>query len=128
MNITSQEVRIDQWLWAVRIFKTRTIATDEIKKGRVVINGVTVKPSRIVRIGDVLLVKKPPIIYSYKVTGITDTRGSFQVAQQHYENLTPEEEFEKLKMIRSSRPPIREKGTGRPTKKERRDLDKFIDS
>ena len=124
---TSTQVRIDQWLWAVRIFKSRTQATEECKKSRVVIDGIVVKPSRIVKIGDVVLVKKAPIVYSYKVTGIIDSRVSFPIAQQNYENLTPDEEINKLQLIRISKPVMREKGTGRPTKKDRRELDDIFE-
>ena len=121
------QVRIDQWLWAVRIFKTRTQAADECKKSRVIIDGIVVKPSRIVKIGDVIMVKKTPIIYTYKVTGIIDTRVAFAIAQQNYVNLTPDEEITKLQLMRISKPVMREKGTGRPTKKDRRELDDIFE-
>lgn len=127
MTELSTQVRIDQWLWAVRIFKTRTQAAEECKKGRVVIEGIIVKPSRIVKINDIIFVKKAPIVYSFRVTGIIDTRVGFPIAIQNYENLTPEEEMAKLQIIRSSKPVMREKGTGRPTKKERRELDSIFD-
>ncbi len=125
--LENPQVRIDQWLWAVRIFKTRTQAADECKKGRVVIDQIVVKPSRIVKIGDIVFVKKAPIIYSYKVTGIIDSRVGFPIALQNYENLTPEEELNKLQNIRSSKPVMREKGAGRPTKRDRRELDSIFE-
>jgi ribosome-associated heat shock protein Hsp15 len=117
-------VRIDKWLWAVRIFKTRSMATEACKKGRVSVDGVSVKPSRDIKLGDKVFVRKPPVIYSYRVTGIIDNRVSAPLAVQNYEELTPEEELLKLE-VNSTRFVKRDRGAGRPTKKERRTIDKL---
>ncbi|HPW67591.1 MAG TPA: RNA-binding S4 domain-containing protein [Salinivirgaceae bacterium] len=122
----AEGVRIDKWLWAVRIFKTRTIAIEEIKKNRVLINGFPVKPSRLITIGEELDVKKPPIIRTYKVLGLIENRVGAKLAPQYVEDITPIEELNKLELSRYNRSGIRDKGSGRPTKKERRDLDIFF--
>lgn len=120
----SNEVRIDKWLWAIRVFKTRSMATDACKNGRVKVDGVSVKPSRSVKINEIIFVKKPPVIYSYKVTGIIDRRVSASLAVQNYEELTPEEELAKL-AVNETIFVKRDRGTGRPTKKERRTIEKL---
>ncbi len=119
------DVRIDKWLWAVRIYKTRGIAVDEINKGRVMINGMNLKPSRIVKVGELITVRKPPVIYTYKVIGIIHNRVSAQLAKDYVENLTSDEEILKLSLSKIDLGFQRDKGTGRPTKRERRTLDKF---
>ncbi|HOG19418.1 MAG TPA: RNA-binding S4 domain-containing protein [Salinivirgaceae bacterium] len=124
----AEGVRIDKWLWAVRIFKTRSIAIEEIKKNRVLLNGFPVKPSRLITIGEELEVKKPPIIRSYKVLGLIDKRVGAKLAPQYVEDITPVEELNKLELARYNRSGIRNKGSGRPTKKERRDLDVFFNN
>ena len=121
----TEGVRIDKWLWAVRIFKTRSIAIEEINKNRVLINGYPVKPSRLITIGEELEVK-PPIIRSYKVLGLIDKRVGAKLAPQYVEDITPVEELNKLELARYNRSGVRDKGSGRPTKKERRDLDVFF--
>lgn len=123
-----EEVRIDKWLWAVRIFKTRTIAADVCKKGRVMMDGVAVKPSRNIHRGDVIQVKKPPITLSFKVLDLTDKRMGAKLVSQFMENVTPPEEYEILELNRISGFVDRQKGSGRPTKKERRDLEQFSQS
>ena len=120
----STEIRIDKWLWAVRIFKTRSQATEACRGGKVTIEGVQTKPSRIVKIGDIIFVRKLPVIYSFRVTGLIEKRVSSPLAIKNYEELTPEEELAKLKLnetifVR------RDKGSGRPTKKERRTIDRI---
>ena len=122
------EVRIDKWLWAVRIFKTRTIASDACKKGRVMIDNVSVKPSRNIRIGDVVQVKKPPIIFSFKVLNLSEKRMGAKLVPDFMENVTPQEQYEILELNKLSGYVDRQRGTGRPTKKERRDLDQFTDT
>jgi ribosome-associated heat shock protein Hsp15 len=121
----SEGVRIDKWLWAVRIFKTRNLATEFCKKGRVLIAGEAVKASRIVRIGDLIEIRKPPMTLTYKVTGIIEKRVSAPIAAENVQNLTPPEELEKVHNIMESAFYTRDRGAGRPTKKERRDLDKL---
>lgn len=118
-------MRIDKWLWAVRIFKTRSLATDFCKKGRVAIGDIPVKPSRQIQPGEVVAVRKPPVNYTYRITALTNNRVSAKIAMDFVQDLTPEEELEKLKTIHESAFFIRERGAGRPTKKERRDIDKF---
>ena len=121
------EVRIDKWMWAVRIFKTRTVALDACKKGRVLIDNVSVKPSRMIRVGDVIQVRKPPVTFSFKVLGLSDKRMGAKLVPQFMENVTPPEQYEILELNKISGFVDRQRGTGRPTKKERRDLDQFTD-
>lgn len=121
----SEGIRIDKWLWAVRIFKSRNIATDYCKRGRVLISGESVKPSRLVRIGDTIEVKRPPLTLTYKVLGLIEKRVSAAIAAEHVQNLTPPEEIERLHQLHESAFYTRDRGAGRPTKKERRDLDKL---
>lgn len=123
-----EEVRIDKWLWAVRIFKTRTIAVEACKKGRVMIGDVSIKPSRNVRAGDVIQVRKPPVTYSFKVLSLADKRMGAKMVPQFMENVTPPDQYELLELNKISGFVDRQRGTGRPTKKERRDLDQFADS
>ena len=119
------EIRIDKWLWATRIFKTRTIALEECKKNRVTVNEAPAKPSRMIRVGDIISVRKPPITYSFKVLGLTSNRIGAKLVPAYLENITPPEQYEILSLQKISGFVDREKGTGRPTKKERRDLDEF---
>ena len=120
-----EAVRIDKWLWAVRVFKTRTVASEACKKGRVLIGNNSVKPSRIIRIGEVVQVKKPPVTYSFKVIAISQKRMGAKLVPEFMENVTPPEEYEVLEMNKLSGFVDRQRGSGRPTKKERRDLEQF---
>ena len=119
------EDRIDKWLWCMRIFKTRTIATEACKKGRVTMNGVAIKPSRTIKIGDVIEVRKPPITYTFKVLAISNGRLGAKLVPEYLENLTPKSQYDLLEMSRISGFVDRSKGLGRPTKKEGRELSKF---
>ncbi len=119
------EVRIDKWMWATRIFKSRTIAVEACKKNRIMINNVVVKPSRMIKIGDVIQVRKPPITYSFKVLGLTEKRMAAKLIPEFLENVTPPEQYEILELNKISGFVNRVKGTGRPTKKDRRNLDEF---
>ncbi len=119
------EVRIDKWMWATRIFKTRTIAADACKKGRIMINGVTVKPSRMIKIGEVIQVRKPPITFSFKVLALSEHRMGAKLVPNYLENVTTPDQYEILEMNRISGFVDRARGLGRPTKKERRDLEQF---
>ena len=121
------EARIDKWLWAARIFKTRSIAADACKNGRVTLNGVSLKPSRTIKEGDVVSVKKPPITYSFKVLKTIEQRVGAKPLPEIYENVTDPKQYELLQMSRISGFIDRAHGTGRPTKKERRALDAFVD-
>ena len=123
----AKEVRIDKWLWAVRIFKTRTVSTDACKKGRVTINGVTVKPSRPLKEGEVVDVKKPPITYTFRVIGLIENRVGAKLVPNYYENITAPDQYELLEMIKVNGFVNRQKGLGRPTKKECRELARFTD-
>lgn len=123
----AETARIDKWLWAARIFKTRSIASDACKNGRVTIGGVNMKPSRSVKVGDVVSVKKPPITYSFKVLKTIEQRVGAKLIPEIYENVTDPKQYELLEMSRISGFVDRARGTGRPTKKERRALDAFIE-
>jgi len=123
-----EEVRIDKWLWAVRIFKTRTGASEACKKGRVLIGETAVKPSRNIRTGEVIQVRKPPVTYSFKVLALSDKRMGAKMVSQFMENVTPQEQYELLELNRIGGFVDRQRGTGRPTKKDRRDLDQFADT
>ncbi len=123
-----EDVRIDKWLWAVRIFKTRTIAADSCKKGRVIIQDVTVKPSRMIRIGEIIQVRKPPVTFSFKVLDLSDKRMGAKLVPQFMENVTPPDQYEILELNKINGFVDRQRGTGRPTKKDRRELEQFTDT
>ena len=121
------EARIDKWLWAARIFKTRTIAAEACKKGRISINGTQVKPSRMVKEGEVIQVRKPPVTYSFKVLQTIEKRVGAKLLPEVMENVTTPDQYELLEMNRISGFVDRARGTGRPTKKDRRSLEKFTE-
>lgn len=122
------EVRIDKWLWAMRIFKTRTVATEACKKGRVLMGGVAVKPSRTIKEGDIINVCKPPVTYSFRVKALTQNRLGARLVPEYMENITPKSELDLLDVVRISGFIDRRKGLGRPTKREGRDLAEFTES
>ena len=122
----ANEARIDKWLWAARIFKTRSIAADACKNGRVIISGTNVKPSHMVKVGETVCVRKPPVTYSYKILKTIEQRVGAKLIPEVYENVTTADQYELLEMNRISGFVDRARGTGRPTKKERRSLDAFI--
>jgi ribosome-associated heat shock protein Hsp15 len=123
-KLTSKDIRIDKWLWLVRLFKTRSQATDACRKGKVLIRNVPVKPSHIIRLNEIVILKHPPAVFSYLIKGIPVRRLPAKVVPQYSENITPQSELDKL--IQADTFFIkRDKGTGRPTKKERRMLDKL---
>lgn len=122
----TMEARLDKWLWAARIFKTRSIAADACKNGRISIGGVKQKASKMVKEGDVIEVRKPPITYSFKVLQAIQNRVGAKLVPEVLENVTAKEQLELLEMNRISGFVGRARGTGRPTKKERRELDGFI--
>ena len=121
------EARIDKWLWAARIFKTRSIAANACKNGRVTMNGNHIKPSRMIKAGETIDVKKPPIVYSFKVLQPIEQRVGAKLIPEIYENITDPKQYEILQMSRISGFVDRAHGAGRPTKKERRALDAFVD-
>ena len=123
----NSEARIDKWLWAARVYKTRTLASDACKNGRVTFNGMNMKPSRTIKEGDVVSVKKPPVTYSFKVLKAIEQRVGAKLLPEIYENVTDPKQYELLQMSRISGFIDRAHGTGRPTKKERRALDAFVD-
>ena len=119
------EERVDTWLWAMRVFKTRTIATDACKKGRVMMGGVAVKPSRCVKPGDVIDVRKPPITYTFRVKALAPNRLGARLVPDYLENITPQAQYDLLEMTRISGFVDRRKGLGRPTKRDSRELSRF---
>ena len=123
----TETARIDKWLWAARIFKTRSIAADACKNGRVVVNNANVKPSRPLKVGEVVHVRKPPITYSFRVLKCIEQRVGAKLVPEIYENVTDPKQYELLEMSRISGFIDRQRGTGRPTKKDRRAMDAFTD-
>ena len=119
--------RIDKWLWAARIFKTRSIAADACKNGRVTISGTNVKPSHTIKVGEIINVKKPPITYSFEVLQTIEKRVGAKLIPEVYKNVTDAKQYELLEMSRISGFVDRARGTGRPTKKDRRQRDAFVD-
>lgn len=122
------EVRVDKWLWAMRIFKTRTVATEACKKGRVLMGGVAVKPSRTIKEGDVIDVRKPPVIYSFRVKALAQNRLGAKLVPDYMENITPKSELDLLDVVKISGFIDRRKGLGRPTKREGRELAEWTES
>ena len=120
------EARLHKWLWAARIFKTRSIAADACKNGRVTIGGVKQKASKMIKEGDIIEVRKPPITYSFKVLKAIQNRVGAKLVPEVLENVTAKEQIELLEMNRIGGFIGRARGTGRPTKKERRALDEFV--
>jgi len=123
--MANEEARLDKWLWAARIFKTRTIAAAACKKGQVSMKGVQLKASRTIKIGDVIDVRKPPVTYSFKVLQAIERRVGAKLIPEILENVTTPEQYELLEMSRISGFVNRARGTGRPTKKDRRALEEF---
>ena len=120
-------VRIDKFLWSVRLFKTRSDAADAVKNNKVLIDGVTIKPSRDVFVGNVISIKKPPIVYSYRVKELIGNRQGAKLVPQYIDNVTPPEELKKLELASLESFAVRDRGAGRPTKRDRRDIESFLD-
>ncbi len=120
------EVRIDKWLWAVRLFKTRSLAAEACKKNLVQIEGVNVKPSRNIKIGDVILVRRPPVNFSFEVLALTEKRMGAKLVPDFMKDVTPPDQVEILELQKINSRLQRNKGLGRPTKKDRRDLEDFF--
>lgn len=125
-----EEVRIDKWMWATRIFKTRTIATDACKKGRVTVGAdpstaVIAKPSRMIKVGDVINVRKPPVTYSFRVLALAENRMGAKLVPEYLENITPKDQLDLLDVVKIAGFVDRRKGLGRPTKREGRELSRF---
>lgn len=119
------EVRIDKWLWATRVFKTRSIASEACSKGRVMIKGMTVKSSKMIRVGDVVQIRKPPITYSFEVLALTDKRMGAKLVTNHLKDVTTPDQYEILELNKLSGFVDRARGMGRPTKKDRREMEQF---
>ncbi len=120
------DVRIDKYLWAVRIFKTRSDAAEAVRNNKVLVNDSPCKPSREVKVGDQITVKRPPVTYRYKVLDIVSSRQGAKNVEPYCINITPQEELDKLNAPRETIFISRDRGTGRPTKKDRRDIDGLI--
>ncbi len=121
----SEKLRIDKWMWAVRIFKTRSQAAEACKKGRIEVDGISVKASREIKVGDVIAVKRPPITYSYKVLALSSKRMAGKLAVDFVEEVTPQEQLDLLDATRTRGFEYRTKGLGRPTKHDRRLIEKL---
>ncbi len=122
------EVRVDKWLWAMRVFKTRTVATEACKKGRVLIGEAVAKPSRTIKVGDVVNVRKPPVTYSFRVKALTQNRLGAKLVPDYLEDITPKSQLDLLDIVKISGFIDRRKGLGRPTKREGRELAEFTGS
>ncbi len=122
-----QELRIDKWLWSTRIFKTRTLASDACKLGRVTIQGQNVKPSRTIKVGEKVSVKKPPVTFTFEVIGIPANRVGAKLVPEYLKNITTPDQYELLEMARISGFVRRQKGLGRPTKKDGREIKEFTE-
>ncbi|MDA3881629.1 MAG: RNA-binding S4 domain-containing protein [Prolixibacteraceae bacterium] len=125
--MASNSIRIDKWLWAVRVFKTRSLASEACRKGRVEINGMSVKPSREIKVNEVIQVRKTPVNYQLKVIALTEKRMGAKLVSEYMEDITPAENLEVLEMQKLMSWSGRSKGQGRPTKKDRRDIDQLFD-
>lgn len=123
----AEEVRLDKYLWAIRAFKTRSEATEACKGNRVKVNGSEAKPSKMIRVGDMLEVRKAAIHYTWRAVGLIENRVGAQLVPQYAENLTPQEELDKLKAPVETFFVKRDRGLGRPTKKDRRTIDAMWD-
>ena len=119
--------RLDKWLWAVRLFKTRALATDACRAGSVLINELTAKPGREVRAGETVVVRQGLITRTLRVTGVPPARVGAKLVPQFCTDLTPAEEFEKARMHRLQQVLARDHGSGRPTKRDRRLLDRLFE-
>ena len=122
-----EEVRIDKWMWAVRLFKTRTLAAEACKKGHVMIGGNSQKASKRIRVVDVVQIKRAPITYSFKVLALSENRMGAKLVPEFMENVTPQDQIEILELSRYTSNGQRDRGAGRPTKKDRRDINEYTE-
>lgn len=120
------EVRVDKYLWAMRIYKTRSIAADACKNGRISMNGAQLKPSRTFHIGDAFSVRKGPVTFTYRVLNLTENRLGAKLVPEYMQDITPPDQLELLELARMAAQSGRDRGTGRPTKKDRRDIESFM--
>lgn len=121
------EIRIDKWLWAVRLFKTRSLATEACKKGKILVNNSLVKPSRVIKVGDIIGVKQNPVTYSFKVLLPIQNRINAKLVPEYREDVTTADQLELIELGKIAAQTGRERGTGRPTKKERREMEDFFE-
>lgn len=121
------EVRIDKWLWAVRLFKTRTLAAEACKKGKVIVQNIQVKPSRNVKVGDVVSIKRNPILFSFKVLALSENRMNAKLVSEFMLNVTTPDQLELIELAKLAGQSGRDRGTGRPTKKDRREIEDFVE-
>lgn len=121
------EIRIDKWLWAVRIYKTRSLASEACKKGKVLVQNVQVKPSRVVKVGDIIQIKRNPVLYSFKVLALAQNRMNAKLVPEFMENVTTPDQLELIELGKIASQTGRARGAGRPTKKERRDMEDFFE-
>jgi len=121
------EARIDKYLWTVRLYKTRSLAAEACKKGQIFVAGTAAKPSRVVRVGEEIKVKRPPILYSFKILQIPTGRLGAKLIADYLQNTTTPDQLQLLEILKIDQKNNRMRGTGRPTKKERRNLEEFID-
>ena len=119
------DIRIDKFVWAVRLYKTRSVGAEAVKTGQVLLNDNPIKPAQVVVAGDILKVKRNPIWRKYKIKGLLKNRVGAKLVEQYIEDITDPEEIEKLEMMKLMPGYDRQKGAGRPTKKDRRDIDKL---
>ena len=120
------EIRIDKWLWAVRLYKTRSLASEACKKGKVLVQNVQVKPSRVVKVGDIIQIKRNPVLYSFKVLALAQNRMNAKLVPEFMEDVTTPDQLELIELGKIASQTGRARGAGRPTKKERRDLVDFF--
>ncbi len=120
------EVRVDKYLFAMRLYKTRTIAADACKKGRITMDGAQLKPSRTFHIGDVFSVRKGPITYTYRIKQLSENRLGAKLVPDYLQDITAPDQLELLELARLAGQTGRDRGTGRPTKKDRREIETFL--
>lgn len=121
------EIRIDKWLWAVRLYKTRSLASEACKKGKVLVQNVQVKPSRVVKVGDIIQIKRNQVLYSFKVLALAQNRMNAKLVPEFMENVTTPDQLELIELGKIASQTGRARGAGRPTKKERRDMEDFFE-
>lgn len=126
MEKEDKTIRIDKWLWSVRLFKTRALATEACKSNKIIVNGSIVKASRDVKVGDTISVKRMPVVFSFKVIAPIKSRVGAKDVSTYMENITPQSEIDKLTQNITFNLQ-RDRGAGRPTKKERREIDTLMD-
>ena len=121
------EIRIDKWLWAVRLYKTRSLASEACKKGKVLVQNVQVKPSRVVKVGDIIQIKRNPVLYSFRVLALAQNRMNAKLVPEFMEDVTTPDQLELIELGKIASQTGRARGAGRPTKKERRDMEDFFE-